>query len=148
MSLLKLSINVTAPRQWTLQQTVTDAYMTYEKAFGQRVQFETLSGDDSPWPEYPQSSVADRSNWASSRAAGPITGTITRTRHPDENNYPIAGGSGTLESNPAGIEGWQLAEHPHLRGRRRELREVPNRGAIAMKSNPTAPAAVATRCSN
>jgi hypothetical protein len=107
LSLLKLAINVTAPRQWTLQQTVSDAYMSYEKALAQRVPFEQLRGDDSPWPEYPGSSVMDVELGKLPGGAS-LTGTIARTRHPDENNYPVAGGSGTPQSNPAGIEGWRL----------------------------------------
>jgi hypothetical protein len=107
LSLLKLAINVTSPRQWTLQQTVTDAYMSYEKALGQRVPFETLTGDSSQWPEYPASAVMDV-ELGKLPGGAPIFGTITRTRHPDENNYPISGGTGTLETNPAGIEGWRL----------------------------------------
>ena len=107
LSLLKLAMNVTTPRQWTLQQTVTDAYMSYEKAFAQRIQFERLSGVDSPWPEYPDSSVVTV-ELGKLPGGRPITGTVTRTRHPDENNYPTAGGTGTLETNPAGIESWSL----------------------------------------
>lgn len=107
LSLLKLAINVTAPRQWTLQQTVSDAYMSYEKALAQRIQFERLRGDDSPWPEYPDSAAMDV-ELGKLPGGTSIVGTVTRTRHPDENNYPIAGGTGTPVSNPAGIEGWSL----------------------------------------
>jgi len=107
LSLLKLALNVTTPRQWTMQQTVSDAYMSYEKAFGQRVPFERLSGDDSPWPEYPESLALDV-ELGKLPGGRSIMGTITRTRHPDENNYAVAGGTGTLATNPAGIEGWQL----------------------------------------
>ena len=107
LSLLKLSMNITAPRQWTLQQTVSDAYISYEKAFAQRASFETLSGDDSPWPEFP-ASESQQVELGKLPGGAPLTGTVTRTRHPDPNNYPINGGSGTLESNPAGIEGWRL----------------------------------------
>ena len=40
--LLKLSLNILAPRQWILQQAVTDAYMTYERAYAERIPFENL----------------------------------------------------------------------------------------------------------
>lgn len=107
LSLLKMSINITAPRQWTLQQTISDAYMSYEKAYAQRAAFETLSGDTSPWPEFPASS-SEQVELGKLPGGSAISGTITRTRHPDPNNYPIRGGTGTMQSNPAGIEGWQL----------------------------------------
>jgi hypothetical protein len=31
-----------------------------------------------------------------------------RTRLPDDNNYPVDGGSGTLSSNPAGMKVWNF----------------------------------------
>ena len=107
LSLLKLSINITAPRQWTLQQTISDAYMTYEKALAQRADFETLSGDDSPWPEFP-ASANHQVELGRLPGGSPIMGTVTRTRAADPNNYPVDGGTGTLASNPAGTEGWRL----------------------------------------
>ena len=34
--------------------------------------------------------------------------TLTRTRRPDANNYPIHGGTGTVATNPAGMEVWRV----------------------------------------
>ena len=101
--LLKLSINVTAPRQWTLQQTVSDAYLTYEKAWAQRLSFADLLAADSPWPEYPAKSEVEVEM---GRLPGgtPIQGTVVRTRVPDPNNYPADGGTGTTTTNPAGMK--------------------------------------------
>lgn len=107
LSVLKLAMSVTGPRQWTLQQTVTDAYMTYEKAYAQRVPFESLSGEASPWPVFPDS-VSQSVELGKLPGGQPLTGTIVRTRKPDPNNYPIAGGTGTVASNPSGTEGWSL----------------------------------------
>ncbi len=105
--LLKLALNITAPRQWTLQQTVTDAYITYEKAYAQRLPFGELIGDSSPWPEYPEK---DEETVELGRLPGGkvITGTVVRTRFPDDNNYPIDGGSGDAASNPAGMKVWRF----------------------------------------
>jgi hypothetical protein len=101
--LLKLSINITAPRQWTLQQTVSDAYLTYEKAWAQRLSFSDLLSTDSPWPEYPDKSEVEVEM---GRLPGgtPIYGKVMRTRMADANNYPVDGGSGTVATNPAGMK--------------------------------------------
>ena len=100
--LLKLSINVTAPRQWTLQQTVSDAYITYEKAWAQRLPFADLLDTDSPWPEFPQKSEV-QVELGKLPGGSPIYGTVIRTRVPDTNNFPVDGGSGTVTSNPSGM---------------------------------------------
>lgn len=100
--LLKLSINVTAPRQWTLQQTVSDAYLTYEKAWAQRLPFSDLLDTDSPWPEYPQKSET-QVELGKLPGGSPIYGMVIRTRIPDANNFPANGGSGTVETNPSGM---------------------------------------------
>lgn len=107
LTLLKLSLNITAPRQWTLQQSITDAYMTFEKATAQRMPFENLTSDQSPWPVHPNIAV---STVELGRLPGgrPITGTVSRTRFADPNNLPADGGQGTAASNPAGMEVWEF----------------------------------------
>lgn len=104
--LLKLSLNILQPRQWVLQQTVTDAYMTYERAHAERIPFETLLSSGSPWPAHPTtaSSVVEIGRLPGNR---PITGVITRTRFPDSGNYPIDGGIGTLATNPSAMKTWK-----------------------------------------
>ncbi|MEO5713541.1 MAG: hypothetical protein ABIT37_08620 [Luteolibacter sp.] len=105
--LLKLSLNILAPRQWGLQQSVTDAYMTYERAYAERIPFENLLANDSPWPVYP--TTATTTNVEIGRLPGSkiIKGTVTRTRIADSGNYPIDGGSGTVASNPAAMKVWK-----------------------------------------
>lgn len=106
LCLLKLSLNVLHPRQWILQQTVTDAYMTYERAYAERIPFENLLAADSPWPAYPatSSTVLEMGKLPGGKL---ITGTVVRTRVPDTGNYPIDGGTGTLATNPAGMKVWK-----------------------------------------
>lgn len=105
--LLKLSLNVTVPRQWTLQQAITDSYLTFEKASAQRQSFEALTGDGSLWPLYP--TVATTTVTFGKLPGGtPITGTVTRTRIPDAINLPAKGGSGTAATNPSGMEVYRL----------------------------------------
>lgn len=104
--LLKLSLNILAPRQWMLRQTVTDAYMTYERAYAERIPFENLLANDSPWPTYPTTSTT-AVNIGTLPGGTALSGTVTRTRVADTGNYPIDGGSGTVASNPAAMKVWK-----------------------------------------
>jgi hypothetical protein len=105
--MLKLSLNVLHPRQWALQQTVSDAHMTFERAFAERIPFNDLVLQDSPWPVYPvtRTEVVEIGRLPGGR---PITGTVVRTRFANPNNYPIDGGSGTLATNPAAMKVWRV----------------------------------------
>ncbi len=105
--LLQLSMNILHPRQWTMMQVVSMAYMTYERAYAERIPFNDLTEDDSPWPLFPETSSVEV---VMGRLPGgaPIPGTITRTRIPDANNFPVNGGAGTNVSNPAAMEVWRL----------------------------------------
>ena len=107
LMLLKVSLNMLQPRQWVLQQTLTDAYMTYERAFAERVPFETLTANNSPWPAFP---TTNTSTVEIGRLPGnrPVTGTVTRTRIADPTNYPLHGGSGTVAVNPAAMITWKV----------------------------------------
>lgn len=105
--LLKLSLNILGPRQWALQQTLTDAYLTYERAYAERIPFENLTSNDSPWPLFPNKSTV---SVEIGRLPGnrPVTGIVTRTRLADPGNYPIDGGTGTLATNPAAMKVWKV----------------------------------------
>ena len=105
--LLKLAVNVTAPRQWTLQQSITDAYLTYEKAYAQRLPFADLLGGDSPWPAYP--SKAESTVELGKLPGGTaLVAKVIRTRTPDPNNFPLDGGNGSAATNPAGMKVWKF----------------------------------------
>jgi len=105
--MLKLSLNILQPRQWGLQQTLTDAYMTYERSYAERIPFENLLANDSPWPAFPATSAV---SVEIGRLPGnrPVLGSVTRTRIPDAGNYPIDGGSGTVATNPAAMKVWKV----------------------------------------
>jgi hypothetical protein len=107
LMLLKLSLNVLTPRQWGLQQTMTDAYITYERAYAERIPFANLKAADSPWPEYPatKASTVELGRLPGNVA---INGTVTRTRIADANNYNNGGGTGTVTTNPAAVEAWKV----------------------------------------
>ena len=100
--LLKLSLNILHPRQWILRQTLTDAYLTYERAYAERIPFENLLASDSPWPAF---STTNTTEVEIGRLPGNrvVTGTLMRTRIADPANYPIDGGTGTVAMNPAAM---------------------------------------------
>lgn len=104
--LLKLSLNILHPRQWVLQQAVTDAYMTFERSYAERIPFEDLLALNSPWPHFPITSTTqvEIGRLPGNRA---ITGSVTRTRLPDTGNFPLDGGSGTVATNPAAMKIWK-----------------------------------------
>lgn len=113
MVLLKLALSILHPRQWVVQQTISDAYMTYERAYAERIPFENLVASDSPWPAYPQKSTttveigrlpAVQPDYPD---GVPIYGTVIRTRVADGGNYPTDGGTGTEVTNPAAMKIWK-----------------------------------------
>ena len=107
LALLKLSLNVTTPRQWTLQQSITDAYLTFEKASAQRQTFEMVTATNSQWPVYP--TIATTTVTFGRLPGGTaITGTVHRTRTADPNNLTTKGGTGTTATNPTAMESWRL----------------------------------------
>lgn len=126
--MLKLSLNILQPRQWVLRQTLTDAYMSYERAFAERLPFDSLLANDSPWPAYPATSNIEIEL---GRLPGgiPVMGTVTRTRIADPNNHPIDGGAITQLSatvnNPARMKIWKvqsvlsyrIGKRPYLKSR-------------------------------
>lgn len=107
LSLLQLSLNILRPRQWTLQQAVSDAYLTFERSYAERISFEELLANDSPWPAWPSKSqvTVEIGRLPGNR---PLMGTVTRTRRADPDNYPIDGGSGTVNTNPAAMKVWKV----------------------------------------
>lgn len=93
---LKLALTILTPRQWALGQSVSDAYLTYERAYAQRVPFETLTGSGSPWPVHPvTSSVAVEIGQLPGGV--PIVGTVVRTRT-----------DATPATNPASMSIWRV----------------------------------------
>ncbi|WP_386817800.1 hypothetical protein [Luteolibacter algae] len=125
--LLKLSLNVTQPRQYALQQILSDSYLTFERARAERISFEELVGEDSPWPVFPDVAVENVQIGALPGGV-PVMGEVTRTRVADTNNYPPDGDRnsvGTVETNPAAMKIWkvqsvlryQISERTYLKSR-------------------------------
>lgn len=104
--LLKLSLSVLNPRQWQMRQSLSDAYLTYERSYAERIPFEVLTSANSPWPIYPATA---RSTVEIGRMPGgtPIIGTLIRTRTPDPSNLASDGGTGTLTTNPTAMRTWE-----------------------------------------
>jgi hypothetical protein len=106
--LFKSSINALYPRQWTLEQTLSDAYLTFEKAYAQRIPFSDLTAGNSPWPAQPNSSVPASVVVGRIQGGTPIVATLIRTRIPDPNNLPADGGTGTAATNPSAMKVWKV----------------------------------------
>ena len=83
-------MNILTPRQWTMVQNISDAYLTYEKALAQRIPFDALTDASSPWPVYPARSHTPVTigTLPGGRA---LTGNVIRTRIPDQDNFPAPG---------------------------------------------------------
>lgn len=119
--LLKLSMNILAPRQWVMQQALTDAFMSGERAKAERIPFSVLTGPVMPnatqnWPDFAQGGVEERAldigalpgRLVNGRPENMVRGTVTRTRFADPNNLPINGGVGTALTNPASMIVWRV----------------------------------------
>lgn len=106
----KSSIDLIAPRQSVLHQNVSDSYVTFEEAFASSINFEDLTANNSPWPQFPDTATVDV-EIGKLPGGRPITGTVIRTRIADPNNFNSAGGNGTIATNPAEMETWQLESH-------------------------------------
>lgn len=105
--LLKSAVSITSGQRWTVIQSMTDAFMTQESAIGTRTPLEDLTAAASQFPTFP--ATAETTVTIGRLPGGtPVTGTLRRTKRPDANNLPEAGGSGTAATNPAGMEAWKL----------------------------------------
>ena len=107
LSLFKGALNTLAPRQWTLSQNITDAYLTYEKAYAERIPFDELTATASPWPVYPDK-IEETATIGTLPGGRVLTAKVIRTRKPDTNNFPAYGGVGTAETNPSELQAWIL----------------------------------------
>ena len=104
---LKASVNATSGQTWTIKQTMSDAFITRETALASRMPFDTIVGSDSPWSTSP--SVTTSTVTLGKLPGGQlVTGTLHRTRTPDPNNLPAAGGTGNANTNPSGSEAWRI----------------------------------------
>lgn len=107
MFLLKGNLTTLEAGNWTIAQNMTDAYMTYEKAYAEQVPFEDFLGDSSDWPLYPLNAeqTVEVGKFPGGNA---YFGKVVRTRIPDTKNLATDGGSGDDFTNPSGIEIWRL----------------------------------------
>lgn len=105
LSLFKGALDTLAPRQWSLHQTISDAYLTYEKAYMERIPFDELTATASPWPVYPDK-LEETVTIGTLPGGRALTGKVIRTRKPDANNFPAYGGTGTSATNPSELQTW------------------------------------------
>ena len=105
----KGSLDIMAPRQWIIQQNMSDAYLTYEEAYAQRISFEELTSIGSPWPV--DAYISTEVEIGKFPGGRPIMAEVTRTRIPDNNNLTEHGGTGTEATNPTEMQTWQVQSH-------------------------------------
>lgn len=107
---LRTNLQTIRPRNWTMMQAVTDAYMSEHQARADAIPFEDLIAPDSQWPAFPQnrSTAVTVGQLPRGRV---ITGRLVQTREPAPLNLPNAGGTGTAVTNPAGTESWVVQSH-------------------------------------
>lgn len=111
--LLRGSLDVMLPRQWVIQQNITDSYLTYEESYAKRISFEEFTASDSDWPEYPSTST-NTVELGKMPGGLAVTGTVVRTRIADDSNVPDPSESdyaSKLAANPAKMETWKLQSH-------------------------------------
>jgi hypothetical protein len=104
---LKSAVNATSSQAWTVKQSMSDAFIMRETALASRIPFSEVTGAASLWALSP---AVTTSIVTIGKLPGgqPVTATLHRTRIPDSNNLPTAGGVGTLTTNPAESEAWKL----------------------------------------
>lgn len=96
--LLKGTLDVMAPRNWTIHQSFSDAYLTYEEAYAKRIPFDTLIGAASPWTA---AAIATPVIIGKNYNGTNVTGTINRIRTLPS---PVP----TAAENPTGMETYIL----------------------------------------
>lgn len=108
--LLKASVTATVSQRWTVVQVMTDAYLTRELALARRLPMNELAAMGSPWPVFPSVSV-ETVEVGLLPGGGAVTAELRRTRVPDPNNLPAAGGSGNAVTNPGRMEAWKVQSY-------------------------------------
>ena len=108
--LLKAAIAVTTLQKWTVVQGLSDARMSLEVASAKRIPFDDFKLVGSTYPAYP---TVDTSTVQVGSLPGgrPLSATLRRTRLPMANNLPADGGAGSVNTNPTGMEAWQLQSY-------------------------------------
>ncbi len=103
IAILKASLNVITPQNWSIMQNLTDAALTYEVAYAQKIPFADLLADDSAWPEYPNK-VEEPIILGSRPGGSEIQATVVRTRQPTNAISATIGNGSELTS-------WKLQSH-------------------------------------
>ena len=107
MLTLKAAVNASTAQMWTVKQAMTDAFITRESALASRISFDEITGSSSLWALYP-TTTSSTVTIGKLPGGQDVVATLYRTRIPDSNNLPSAGGSGTANTNPGETEAWKL----------------------------------------
>jgi hypothetical protein len=110
---VRTNLQTIRPRNWTMIQALSDAYMTEHLAHAEAIPFDelvTTPDEEATWPVYP----ANNSNAViigQVPGGREITGRLIQTRQPAPNNLASAGGIGTTTTNLARVEAWLVQSH-------------------------------------
>lgn len=103
--LMNASINVLKPRLYTIHQNMSDAQISYEVAYANRVDFDTIASGDSEWPLYPASNTSTVT--IGTLAGGKeVTAEVKRFRK--SISRTASGGNPVISLADLGIEVWEL----------------------------------------
>lgn len=103
--LLDASINVLKPRVYTIHQNMSDAQISYEVAYANRVDFDSISSGSSEWPLYP---ATKDSTVTIGTLPGGIDVTAEVKRFRKSLTRTTAGAEPVLGLGDLGIEVWEL----------------------------------------
>ncbi|GAA5497455.1 hypothetical protein Rhal01_03651 [Rubritalea halochordaticola] len=105
--LLQSSLTILRPRSETIAHNMADAYLTFETALANRVDFDTIPVDGQ-WPLYPAFSQTQVNLGTMPQSGVIMTGDVRRTRMA----YDWAPtGAGAIDFDTLGIQVWKLQSH-------------------------------------
>ncbi|SKA82460.1 hypothetical protein SAMN02745166_00912 [Prosthecobacter debontii] len=80
--MMRSSLLAISGNQWTVMQTLTDAYLSRESALANRLPFAQVEAENSPWPELADQGSASEQTVTIGRLAGgrPVTAVLKRCR--------------------------------------------------------------------
>jgi hypothetical protein len=97
--IMRASLLALGSNQWTIMQTLTDAFMTRDVALANRLPMADLTAPNSPWPDTGQNETRFEGMVSLGRLAGgtEVTGRLVRFRVSGSDEAPEDEGAPTLE---------------------------------------------------
>ncbi|SHJ72469.1 hypothetical protein SAMN02745181_2445 [Rubritalea squalenifaciens DSM 18772] len=105
--MLQGSLTIVKPRAQTIGHNMADAYLSYELAYANRVDFDSIS-DSGEWPEYPLYQETQVNLGTLPNSGIVLTGDVRRTRSAYDWTPT---GTGAISFTDLGIQVWKLQSH-------------------------------------